>query len=95
MTKQEIIAALQEMGLKNGDKVLLHSSLLSLGEVEGGPDAVIDAFLELLGSEGTLLVPVFGALGILTETLKKQRRIKWILTRLLLNLKLISRLKRV
>lgn len=72
MKKQEIIAALQEMGLKNGDKVLLHSSLFSLGQVEGGPDAVIDAFLELLGKEGTLLVPVFGALGILTETLKKR-----------------------
>lgn len=72
MTKQEIIAGLQEMGLKQGDKVLLHSSLLSLGQVDGGPDAVIDAFLEVLGKEGTLLVPVFGALGILTETLKKR-----------------------
>ena len=72
MTKQEIIAGLREMGLKNGDKVLLHSSLFSLGKVEGGPDAAIDAFLEVLGSEGTLLVPVFGALGIITETLKKR-----------------------
>ncbi|MBQ4329269.1 MAG: AAC(3) family N-acetyltransferase [Lentisphaeria bacterium] len=72
MKKQEISAALQEMGLKKADKVLLHSSLLSLGQVEGGPDAVIDAFLDVLGSEGTLLVPVFGALGILTETLKKR-----------------------
>ena len=72
MKKQEISAALQEMGLKKADKVLRHSSLLSLGQVEGGPDAVIDAFLDVLGSEGTLLVPVFGALGILTETLKKR-----------------------
>ena len=72
MTKQEIIVGLQEMGLKRGDKVLLHSSLLSLGQVDGGPDAVIDAFGEVLGSEGTLLVPVFGALGILTDTLKKR-----------------------
>ncbi|MBE6359172.1 MAG: hypothetical protein E7057_08005 [Lentisphaerae bacterium] len=72
MTKQEIIAGLQEMGLTRGDKVLLHSSLISLGHVDGGPEAVIDAFLEVLGKEGTLLVPVFGALGILTETLKKR-----------------------
>jgi len=72
MTKQEIIAGLQRIGLTKGDKVLLHSSLLSLGKVDGGPDAVIDAFIEVLGSEGTLLVPVFGALGILTDTLKKR-----------------------
>ena len=72
MTKQEIIAGLREMGLTTGDKVLLHSSLFSLGNVEGGPDAAIDAFLEVLGSDGTLLVPVFGALGIITETLKKR-----------------------
>ncbi len=70
MTKQEIIAKLQEMGLTTGDKVLLHSSLISLGHVDGGPDAVIDAFLEVLGKEGTLLVPVFGDLGILTKTVK-------------------------
>ena len=72
MDQQEIVAGLRELGLKRGDKVLLHSSLLSLGKVTGGPDAVIDAFLEVLGGEGTLLVPVFGALGILTETVKRR-----------------------
>ena len=72
MTKSEIVAGLREMGLSTGDKVLLHSSLYSLGNVDGGADAVIDAFLEVLGSQGTLLVPVFGALGIITETLKKR-----------------------
>ena len=68
---RKIIAdGLRDLGLKTGDIVLLHSSLLSLGHVEGGPAAVIDAFLEVVGPEGTLLVPVFGALGILTEELK-------------------------
>ena len=68
--KKIIADGLRNLGLKQGDIVLLHSSLLSLGHVEGGPAAVIDAFLEVIGSEGTLLVPVFGALGILTEELK-------------------------
>ena len=72
MTKQEIIAGLQSLGLKKGDLVLLHSSLYSLGHVEGGPEAVIDAFLETVGPEGTLMVPVFGALGILTSTLQNR-----------------------
>jgi aminoglycoside 3-N-acetyltransferase len=51
---------------------LLHSSLVSLGKVNGGPAAVIDAFLDVVGEEGTLLVPVFGALGILTDEVKQR-----------------------
>lgn len=70
MNKNEIIEDLKTLGLESGDIVLLHSSLASIGHVEGGPDAVIDAFLEVVGSEGTLAVPVFGALGILTATLQ-------------------------
>lgn len=72
MTKQEIISGLQALGLKKGDKVLLHSSFLSLGYVEGGPESVIGAFESVLGKEGTLLVPVFGALGVLTDVVKKR-----------------------
>lgn len=72
MTKQDIIKGLTELGLKKGDTVLLHSSLYSLGHVEGGADAVLDAFIETIGPEGTLAVPVFGALGILTTTLKQR-----------------------
>ncbi|MBE6366417.1 MAG: AAC(3) family N-acetyltransferase [Lentisphaerae bacterium] len=73
MLKQSDIAdSLRSMGLENGDIVLLHSSLISLGKVDGGPAAVIDAFLEVLGEDGTLLVPVFGALGILTDEVKNR-----------------------
>ncbi len=72
MDKNEIKKGLSGLGLKEGDSVILHSSFLSLGYVEGGPDAVIDAFLETLGSKGTLVVPTFGALGILTDTLKNR-----------------------
>ena len=58
------------MGLKNGDIVLLHSSLASLGQVEGGARTVVDAFLDVLGENGTLVVPTFGALGVITEIVK-------------------------
>ena len=37
----------------------MHSSLSSIGYVEGGADAVVDAFLDVLGSTGTLVVPTF------------------------------------
>jgi aminoglycoside 3-N-acetyltransferase len=74
MNKNEIKKGLSDLGLREGDSVLLHSSFLSLGNVEGGPDAVIDAFLETLGETGTLVVPTFGSLGILPETLKNRTK---------------------
>ena len=39
----------------------MHASLSSLGQVDGGADTVIDALLEALGSEGTLLMPTHPA----------------------------------
>lgn len=72
MTKEEIIAGLKEIGLKKRDIVILHSSLSSLGYVEGGADTVIDAFLDVLGKEGTLIVPAFGNLGIITTKVKER-----------------------
>jgi len=72
MNKTGIKKCLSEFGLKNGDIVIVHSSLASIGHVEGGADALIDAFLETIGSEGTLVAPVFGNLGIFTHTLKNR-----------------------
>ena len=57
--KQDIVKALREMGIRRGDCLLVHSSLSSMGYVEGGADAVVDALLEVLGEEGTLMVPTF------------------------------------
>ncbi len=71
-TKNDIERGLRELGLANGDRVLLHSSVVSVGELEGGADALIDAFLTVIGKEGTLLAPCFAALGIVPETLKKR-----------------------
>ncbi len=72
MTEEQIVRELVELGLQRGDVVFLHSSLSSLGRVEGGADSVIDAFLHVLGPEGTLLVPTFGSLGLITERLKQR-----------------------
>lgn len=72
MRKEDIAAGLKKLGLKRGDVVLLHSALSSFGRVEGGADAVIDAFLDTLGKEGTLVVPIFGALGVITEVVRNR-----------------------
>lgn len=57
--KSDIINGLRQIGLKSGDTVLVHGSLKSIGQVQGGADAVIDALLEMLGTVGTLLMPSF------------------------------------
>ena len=57
VSKSDIIQSLKELGLRQGDIVLVHSSLKSFGYVEGGADTVIDAFLEVVGETGTLVMP--------------------------------------
>ena len=47
------------LGILAGDCILVHSSLRSLGYVEGGAEAVVDALLDVLGPRGTLCVPSF------------------------------------
>src|SRR3954454_11559128 len=45
------------LGLRSGDVVLMHSSMKSLGFVVGGAQAVVQAVLDVLGPDGTLVVP--------------------------------------
>ena len=53
----DIVSGLRGLGLRPGDRVLAHSSLSSFGYVEGGAPAVIDALLDVVGPDGTVLVP--------------------------------------
>ena len=59
VTRTDIAADLRGMGLEAGAEVMVHSSLSSLGHVEGGAATVVEAFLDVLGSAGTLMVPTF------------------------------------
>lgn len=52
-----LTTALSELGLAEGDVVLVHSSLSGLGWIEGGPAAVIDALLAAVGESGTVMFP--------------------------------------
>lgn len=55
-TKNDLITAIKEMGIKEEDTLFIHSSMKSIGEVDGGADTVLDAFMEYL-SDGLLLLP--------------------------------------
>ncbi|MCE5251340.1 AAC(3) family N-acetyltransferase [bacterium] len=84
VTKDMILAGFREMGIGPGHKFIMHSSLKSLGYVEGGPDAVIDAMIESVSPGGTVFVPTmtFGkpfnpdrtpsVVGLITEVFRKR-----------------------
>ena len=59
ITQKDIENGLLALGFEQGDVVLVHSSLSSFGQVEGGAEAVVDALLAVLGEKGTLVVPTF------------------------------------
>lgn len=77
--------SLQAAGLVGGNAVIVHSSMKSLGQVEGGPATVVGALQDVLGAQGTLLMPTFSVpqpdglfhvagtpsrTGLLTETFR-------------------------
>lgn len=47
---------LGRLGLSRGDLIMLHSSFKSLGPVDGGPEAVIDAVMDVVGPKGGMIV---------------------------------------
>lgn len=61
VTRHSITSDLAGLGFNPGDVVFLHSSLKSLGWVEGGAETVVDAFLETVGPGGLLAVPTLTA----------------------------------
>jgi aminoglycoside 3-N-acetyltransferase len=56
-TARTLAADLSALGLAAGDVVMMHSSMGSLGFVAGGAQAVVTALLDVLGPDGTLVVP--------------------------------------
>ena len=55
--RQDIADALRRVGLQGGDCVMVHTSLGKLGYVCGGAQAVIEALMEVVGEDGTIMMP--------------------------------------
>ncbi len=56
---EEILKGFRTIELTPSRVIIVHSSYKSLGGVEGGAEAVIDALLDYAGPEGTVLLPNF------------------------------------
>ena len=59
VSKAKIKETITHYGIRRGDVLTVHSSLSSIGEVVHGANTVVDAFTEILGDRGTLIVPTF------------------------------------
>lgn len=57
LTKENIVDGLKRVGVKAGQNIMVHTSLSSLGFVCGGPQIFIEALLECVGEEGTIMMP--------------------------------------
>lgn len=55
--KQDILSALQAVGVQRGQTIMVHTSLSRLGFVCGGAQTVIEALLESVGETGTVMMP--------------------------------------
>ena len=59
VTKDDITQGLVYLRLKSGVLLMVHCSLSSIAFVEGGAKTIVDCLLDVLGNEGTLVVPTF------------------------------------
>jgi aminoglycoside 3-N-acetyltransferase len=55
--KQDIMEAFAKVGVKKGQTIMVHTSLSQLGFVCGGAEIIIEALLESVGEEGTIMMP--------------------------------------
>ena len=57
--EEDVVDSLRAIGLKEGDTVMVHSSVSACGHIVGGAKTVVNAFLKVLGKDGTLMAPAF------------------------------------
>lgn len=84
--KEEIKNELYKLGVKEGQTLMVHTSLCSIGYVCGGAQTIIEALLECTGDSGTVMMPAqswknldpaLGVHGNLSEELWPLIRENW------------------
>lgn len=58
-TARDIVNIMQEMGMRRGSVVCIHSSMKEFYNYVGTPVELIDTIIEVIGAEGTLIMPAF------------------------------------
>jgi aminoglycoside 3-N-acetyltransferase len=55
--RESLTIDLKRLGVKEGMTIIVHSSLSSLGWVCGGPVTVVQALMDVIGENGTIVMP--------------------------------------
>lgn len=53
----ELVTQLRTLGVRPGSVLLVHTSFRNVGPLDGGPDELIDALIEAVGPDGTVVMP--------------------------------------
>lgn len=59
ITKETLIHDLENLGIQKGDRLNVKASLKSIGHIEGGANALIEALLYVVGANGTIFTDSF------------------------------------
>jgi aminoglycoside N3'-acetyltransferase len=74
LRQKDIVDGLKRLGLERGAAVEVHSSLSSMGFVQGGAQTVIDALIEVMGEEGAIVMSAYLVTPLLPLTEEEKRR---------------------
>ena len=58
-TIKDLCEHLTALGVSRGDKITVHSRLIAFGRIDHGAASVFDALCEILGAQGTIVVPTY------------------------------------
>jgi aminoglycoside N3'-acetyltransferase len=58
-TRAGLISDLKAIGIKPGELLHLKVSMRALGKIDGGAEALLEALIEVVGNEGTLVCDSF------------------------------------
>lgn len=76
INEKSLTVDMKKIGIKEGDIIIVHASMKKIGEnVDGGPEAVIQALLNAVGKMGTIVFPTFTALNPKTDLRNEPSRL--------------------
>jgi aminoglycoside 3-N-acetyltransferase len=67
ISRQQLVADLQALGVRRGGDLLIHCSLRPIGPVDGGGATLLQALIDVAGPHATLVVPTHTTLNSLTS----------------------------
>lgn len=59
LNKQELVEDFLKLGVCKGDVILIRASLGSIGRITGGAQTVVDALIDIVGKQGTIVSLAF------------------------------------